>query len=71
MSIIEFPVSGGSLVRSNSSGPIFAEDSCAWEKYLAARDRAEKSRNISDGIAAGKAWKEWLDLFAPGKGVRP
>lgn len=34
-----------------------------WEAYLAARDKAEKSRDIADGMAAGKAWAAWLDHF--------
>lgn len=34
-----------------------------WEAYLAARDRAERSRDVADGIAAGKAWAAWLDHF--------
>lgn len=35
----------------------------AWQAYLAARERAEKSGRIEDGIAAGKAWARWLRLF--------
>lgn len=35
----------------------------AWDAYLAAREVAEKSRDIVDGIAAGKAWRQWLELF--------
>lgn len=31
-----------------------------WQAYLTARDRAEKSRDIRDGIEAGKAWAAWL-----------
>lgn len=36
----------------------------AWEAYIAARDKAEKSRDVMDGVAAGKAWREFLELFA-------
>jgi len=36
----------------------------AWDRYLEARDRAECSRDVSDGIAAGKAWRTFLELFA-------
>lgn len=39
----------------------------AWDRYLAARDRADETRHLEDGIAAGKAWREWVELFA---GVR-
>lgn len=35
----------------------------AWKIYLDARERAEQTRNVVDGIAAGKAWRQWLDLF--------
>lgn len=34
-----------------------------WSAYLAARDKAEQSRDVHDGIAAGKAWAAWLDHF--------
>lgn len=36
----------------------------AWEEYLAAKDRADATRAIEDGIRAGKAWGVWLELFA-------
>ena len=35
----------------------------AWEDYLRARDRAERSRQVEDGIAAGHAWAAFLRLF--------
>jgi hypothetical protein len=35
----------------------------AWRAYTSARDKAERSQNIADGIAAGKAWAMWLQLF--------
>lgn len=35
----------------------------AWDRYVTARDIAERTRDIQDGIAAGKAWRLWLDLF--------
>ena len=34
-----------------------------WQAYLSARDRAEHSRDVMDGIAAGKAWAAFLDQF--------
>lgn len=34
-----------------------------WAEYLAARDRAERSRDIADGIAAGRAWAAFLRAF--------
>lgn len=35
-----------------------------WQRYLEARLRAEESTAIQDGIAAGKAWAEWLEAFS-------
>lgn len=34
-----------------------------WQAYLAARDRAETSRDVKDGVAAGKAWAAFLNQF--------
>lgn len=34
-----------------------------WQAYLDARDKAESSRSIDDGIAAGKAWARWAESF--------
>jgi hypothetical protein len=39
----------------------------AWTAYASARKRAEETLTIEDGIAAGKAWKRWLDLFMTGE----
>ncbi len=35
----------------------------AWDAYLVARDRAQKSNDINDGIAAGRAWKKFMECF--------
>jgi len=35
----------------------------AWDAYCAARTRAEASQKIEDGIAAGQAWRTWVELF--------
>ncbi|GGC70600.1 hypothetical protein [Chelatococcus reniformis] len=37
----------------------------AWEAYVAARDRAEQTRDITDGIAAGRAWAVFIAEFLP------
>lgn len=37
---------------------------CAWDDYLMARDQAERSRRLSDGILAGKMWRRFVYLFA-------
>lgn len=34
-----------------------------WDAYNAARDKAQSSGDILDGIRAGKAWAAWLDAF--------
>lgn len=34
-----------------------------WAAYVAARDKAEKSRDVMDGIAAGAIWAQWLNMF--------
>jgi hypothetical protein len=34
-----------------------------WDAYNAARERAQASGEITDGILAGKAWAAWLDAF--------
>lgn len=34
-----------------------------WSAYTAARAQAEKTQEICDGIAAGRAWAAWLDAF--------
>jgi hypothetical protein len=35
----------------------------AWDAYVAAQDKAKDTRDIADGIAAGHAWRAWLELF--------
>jgi len=35
----------------------------AWAVYCEARQQAERTLAVEDGIAAGKAWRRWLDLF--------
>lgn len=34
-----------------------------WKAYLEAKDRAEQTRDMEDGIAAGKAWAAWVEPF--------
>lgn len=34
-----------------------------WNDYIEAQRRAQISHSVEDGIAAGKAWREWLNLF--------
>lgn len=38
----------------------------AWDAYVRAAKLAQQSMRIEDGIAAGRAWAKWLDLFARG-----
>lgn len=37
-----------------------------WEAYLAAFNKAERTQDIQDGIAAGKAWAAFIaDFLTP------
>jgi hypothetical protein len=40
----------------------------AWRKFLSAWDRAERTKAVTDGIAAGHAKRDFLDLFCPTAG---
>ncbi|MDF2620226.1 MAG: hypothetical protein K0S00_2885 [Xanthobacteraceae bacterium] len=35
----------------------------AWQEYVAALDAAHRSRRLHDAMAAGAAWRRFLDLF--------
>lgn len=35
----------------------------AWLDYLTARQVAEETRDIRDGMIAGRSWGRWLSLF--------
>jgi hypothetical protein len=37
----------------------------AWAEYAAAAQKAQRTLDINDGLAAGRAWKRFLHLFAP------
>ena len=34
-----------------------------WDAFVDAQRIAQKSGSINDGIAAGHAWRRWLDAF--------
>lgn len=34
-----------------------------WSDYIAAQKRAQATGDIEDGMAAGRAWRRWLDCF--------
>lgn len=34
-----------------------------WAAYMAAKAKADTTGRIEDGIAAGKAWQSFLELF--------
>ena len=34
----------------------------AWDAYVAASALAQSTGRIEDGIAAGRAWRRWLDI---------
>ena len=35
----------------------------AWERYIAAKERADETHNMDDGIEAARAWRAWLAEF--------
>lgn len=43
--------------------PADAELQDAWDAYLDAYDLAHQSRDIQDGITAGRFWAKWLEMF--------
>lgn len=36
----------------------------AWNRYIAAMQKSKETLRIEDGIAAGKAYRLFLDLYA-------
>ena len=34
-----------------------------WEEYRRAAKKAQSTLDIDDGVAAGRAWRAWLDQF--------
>lgn len=42
-----------------------------WFAYCAARDKAEASKSIEDGIAAGRAWGAFIRAFEGNKSHTP
>jgi hypothetical protein len=54
----------GDVVFINSTGRKKDEGMQAlWQAYQNAREKAETTHDILDGIAAGKAWARWLAVF--------
>jgi hypothetical protein len=37
----------------------------SFEAWKAADTKAKETRLLADGIAAGLAWRAWLELFVP------
>lgn len=37
----------------------------AWDAFVAATTKAQETRALADGIAAGHAYGEFITLFAP------
>ena len=35
----------------------------AWQRFVAAKERSEQTRALEDGIAAGKAYAAFCELF--------
>jgi hypothetical protein len=42
-----------------------------WSHFLEARDRAERSRRLEDGVAAGHAWRNFLSAFVGSPSLVP
>lgn len=36
----------------------------AWDRYVAAMQKSKETLRIEDGIAAGRAYRQFLDAFA-------
>lgn len=51
--------------------PTLQEQTEAWAAYVAARQRAEETAHIDDGIAAAQAWKSFLNMFLDGSEQLP
>lgn len=43
--------------------PIETRPDRLWREYCEAREKAERSTAIEDGIAAGRAWRRFLAEF--------
>lgn len=40
----------------------------AWRRFVAAQERSKQTLRLEDGIAAGRAYAEFLRTFAGGRG---
>lgn len=43
--------------------PIRANLEAAWQAYVDAVKKHQETYDINDGIATGRAYRRWLDLF--------
>ncbi len=34
-----------------------------WDSFVSAQRLAQSTGEVEDGIAAGRAWRRWLDVF--------
>ena len=34
-----------------------------WDRYIAAKERADFTDQLEDGIAAARTWRAWLEQF--------
>lgn len=34
-----------------------------WDEYVALQRKAQETCSVADGVACGRAWRRWLDLF--------
>jgi hypothetical protein len=42
-----------------------------WDAYLAAKRQADATGDYADGLAAGRAWAAFLDMFLPPESPMP
>ena len=48
---------------ANDDSPSLEAQIEAWDAYVSAQRLAQSTGDVEDGIAAGRAWRRWLDLF--------
>jgi hypothetical protein len=58
-----YQTNSAAILQFNSRASPAPKLTGLWEAYLHAREAAERSRNIHDGIAAGRRWAAWLAAF--------
>ena len=42
-----------------------ASQEALWQRFAELQERSKQTLDINDGIAAGKAYREWCESFIP------